>query len=94
MAKVTTMSGIASISGRLGNYCFRTMKATGKVYMHPVASKEQKGPTKAPSAAMVAQRERFAAIVKMVTQMQANGSKKSRKQLWKIATEAYDAARE
>ena len=62
--------------------------------MHPVASKEQKGPTKAPSAAMVAQRERFAAIVKMVTQMQASGSKKSRKQLWKIATEAYDAARE
>ena len=93
MAKVTTMSGIASISGRLGNYCFRTMRATGKVYMHPVASKKQKGPVKAPSAAMVAHRERFAAIVKMVQQMQATGSKKSRKQLWKIATEAYDAAR-
>ena len=92
MAKVTTMSGIASISGRLGNYCFRTMKASGKVYMHPVASKKR-GPAKAPSAAMVAHRERFAAIVKMVQQMQANGSKKSRKQLWKIATEAYDAAR-
>ena len=93
MAKVTTMSGIASISGRLGNYCFRTMKATGKVYMHPVASKKQR-PAKAPSAAMVAQRERFAAIVKMVHQMMASGSKKSRKQLWKIAEEAYDAARE
>ena len=93
MAKVTTMSGIASISGRMGNYCFRTMKATGKVYIHPVASKKR-GQAKAPSAAMVAQRERFAAIVKMVQQMQANGSKKSRKQLWKIATEAYDAARE
>ena len=93
MAKVQTMSGIASISGRLGNYCFRTMKATGKVYMHPVASKKQ-GPAKAPSAAMVAQRERFAAIVKMVHQMMASGSKKSRKQLWKIAAEAYDAARE
>ena len=93
MAKVQTMSGIASISGRLGNYCFRTMKATGKVYMHPVASKKQR-PAKAPSAAMVAQRERFAAIVKMVHQMMASGSKKSRKQLWKIAAEAYDAARE
>jgi len=93
MAKVTTMSEIVSISGRLGNYCFRTMKATGKVYMHPVASKK-KGPAKAPSAAMMAQRERFAAIVKMVQQMQADGSRKSRKQLWKIATEAYDAARE
>ena len=43
---------------------------------------------------MVAQRERFAAIVKMVHQMMASGSKKSRKQLWKIAAEAYDAARE
>ena len=94
MARVQTMSGIASISGRLGNYCFRTMKATGKVYMHPVASKKKKGPAKAPSKAMVAQRERFAAIVKMVKQMQSAGSKKSRKQLWKIATEAYDAARE
>ena len=90
MAKVTTMSGIASISGRLGNYCFRTMKATGKVYMHTVPSKKKE--PKAPSAAMIAQRERFAAVVKMVQQMQASGSKKSRKQLWKIATEAYDAA--
>ena len=93
MAKVTTMSGIASISGRLGNHCFRTMKATGKVSMHPVASKKQR-PAKAPSAAMVAQRERFTGIVKMVQQMMASGSKKSRKQLWKIAAEAYDAARE
>ena len=84
------MSGIASISGRLGNYCFRTMKATGKVYMHTVPSKKKE--PKAPSVAMIAQRERFAAVVKMVQQMQASGSKKSRKQLWKIATEAYDAA--
>lgn len=93
MAKIQTMSGIASISGRLGNYCFRTMKKSGKVYMHMLPSKKP-GPAKAPSAAMVAQRKRFAAIVKMVAQMRANGSKKNKKQLWKIATEAYDAARE
>ena len=91
MAKVTTMSGIASISGRLGNYCFRTMKKSGKVYIHTLPSKKS-DPAKAPSAAMVAQRERFAAITKMVAQMRAEGSRKSRKQLWKIATEAYDAA--
>ena len=91
MAKVTTMSGIASISGRLGNYCFRTMKKSGKVYMHTLPS-QKTSPAKAPSAAMVAQRERFSAIAKMVTQMRAEGSRKSRKQLWKIATEAYDAA--
>ena len=32
----------------------------------------------------------FAAIAKIVKQMMAEGSKKSRKQLWKIATTAYD----
>ena len=67
------------------------MKKSGKVYMHQMPSKKQ-GPAKAPSAAMVAQRERFAAIAKMVTQMRSDGSAKSRKQLWKIATKAYDAA--
>jgi len=91
MAKITMMPGIASISGRVGNYSFRTMRATGKVYVRSMARKDPR-PAKAPSAAMVAQRERFAAIVKMVQQMRAAGSKKSRKQLWKIAAEAYDAA--
>ena len=43
------------------------------------------------SEAMVRQRQRFSAIAKMVMQMKAEGSKKSRKQLWKIATKAYDA---
>ena len=38
------------------------------------------------------QRQRFSTISKMVKQMMAEGTKKSRKQLWKIATEAYDAA--
>ena len=92
MARIKLMSGIASISGRVGNYCFRTMQSTGKVYMHALPSKEQQKPRKAPSAAMLAQRERFRAIVQMVAQMRKGGSKKSRKQLWKIATEAYDAA--
>ncbi len=92
MAKITMMPGIESISGRVGNCCFRTMKKSGRVYMHQVGSKEKRPPMKAPSEAMIAQRERFASIAKMVMQMRASGSKKSRKQLWKIATEAYDAA--
>ena len=70
---------------------FSDNAATGKVYVRSMARKDPR-PAKAPSAAMVAQRERFAAIVKMVQQMRAAGSKKSRKQLWKIAAEAYDAA--
>ena len=91
MAKITMMSGIASISGRVGNCCFRTMKATGKVFMHQVKGQSNKvQSTKEPSEAMVRQRVRFAGIAKIVKQMMADGSKKSRKQLWKIATKAYD----
>ena len=91
MAKITMMSGIASISGRVGNCCFRTMKATGKVYMHQVKGRRDKvQSTKEPSEAMLRQRERFSKIAKLVKQMMAEGSKKSRKQLWKIATKAYD----
>jgi hypothetical protein len=41
---------------------------------------------------MKRQRARFAAIAKMVKQMMAEGTKKSRKQLWKIAMKAYDDA--
>ena len=92
MAKITMMSGIASISGRVGNCCFRTMKATGKVYMHQVKGQRDKVQrTKEPSEAMIRQRKRFSEIAKMVMQMKAEGSQKSRKQLWKIATKAYDA---
>ena len=95
MAKITMMSGIASISGRLGNYCFRTMRKTGKVYMHvaPVKNENQKmKKDRVLSEAAIAQRERFGAITKMVAMMRKKGSKKSCKQLWKIASQAYDAA--
>ena len=93
MAKITMMSGIASISGRVGNCCFRTMKATGKVYMHQVnVRRTNVRCTKEPSEAMKRQRARFSAIAKIVKQMMAKGSKKSRKQLWKIAMKAYDDA--
>jgi len=33
MAKVTLMPGIESISGRVGDFVFRTNKTTGKVYV-------------------------------------------------------------
>ena len=89
MARVKTMAGIASLSGRVGNYCFRTMRGSGKVFMYSATCKKS---SKAPSAAMIAQRERFGAITKMVAQMRKSGSKKTNKQLWKIAQDAYDAA--
>ena len=93
MAKIIMIPGIASISGRVGNSIFRTMKATGKVYMHQVKEQRDKvQSTEVPSEAMLRQRQRFSAIAKMVRQMMQTNPKKSRKQLWKIAAEAYDAA--
>lgn len=95
MARVKTMAGIASISGRVGNYCFRTMRGSGKVYMYQVPSKNEKLKVKnekVVSDVVKAQREWFGAITKMVAQLRKSGSKKTNKQLWKIAQEAYDAA--
>jgi len=59
--------------------------------MHQMKGRRDKvQSTKEPSEAMLRQRERFSKIAKIVKQMMAEGSKKSRKQLWKIATKAYD----
>ena len=88
MAKVKMMAGIAAISGKFGHMYFRTDKRTGRVSLCNMPKKKQ---TRL-SDKQIAHHERFAAIAKMVTQMRAEGSKKSRKQLWKIAKEAYDAA--
>lgn len=89
MARVKTMAGIESISGRAGDYCFRTMRASGKVFMYAATRKKS---SKTPTATVIARRERFGAITKMVAQLRKSGSKKTSKQLWKIAQEAYDAA--
>ena len=90
MPKVRMMAGIASISGKFGNMYFRTDKKSGRVSLCHMPKKQ----TSVLSDKQRAHHERFAAIAKMVKQMLEDGSKKSRKQLWKIATEAYDAARE
>ena len=68
------------------------MKATGKVYMHQVKANSKESRVKRPaSEAMVRQRKRFSEITKMVMRMKAEGSKKTRKQLWKIATQVYES---
>ena len=82
------MAGIASISGKFGNMYFRTDKKSGRVSLCRMPRKKTTGL----SDKQRAHNERFAAIAKMVTQMRSDGSKKSRKQLWKIATKAYDEA--
>ena len=79
------MAGIAAISGKFGNMYFRTDKKSGRVSLCNLP--------KAQCALTENQKlhhARFTAIAKIVKQMMAEGSKKSRKQLWKIATKAYD----
>ena len=89
--KVELILPIAKLHGKLNSkapYYFKTVN--GKTFVQRCPKRSTKPLTKAQQDA----RERFAAIAKMVKQMLEDGSKKSRKQLWKIAAEAYDAARE
>ena len=46
MAKVTLIPGIASISGRIGDWVFRTSKATGQVTVSLRPRKVSKRPKK------------------------------------------------
>ena len=88
MAQIKTMAGIASISGRLGNYCFRTMKSTGKVYMHTLPSKKRSPRPAATTQAVLDHRERFARTAHLVAQMRKAGATLDRKKLWKLAEQA------
>ena len=89
MARVELPTWIERVSGKAGNVCFRTMKATGKIYMYPM--KEQRDNvqcTKKPDARVIAQRERFRATAEIVRMMRKAGSKKTQKELWKIVSQA------
>lgn len=91
MARVKLPAGIESISGRVGGVCFRTMKASGRVYMYPInvqrgANGQNKG-TKMPNVEEKARRERFAKRAGMVRYMRAAGSELSAKELWKITAQ-------
>lgn len=81
MAKVTLPAGIAGVSGRVGNMCFRTMKATGKTYMTSLPDKRKT----APKASELVARERFARKARIVRAMRQAGAKRTIKELWKIA---------
>ena len=86
MAHVTLPPFVESISGRVGNLSFRrTPSGKTSVTLYkphqrtsPVTPKEQTA------------RSRFAQIAKTVTEMQKQGSTLSRKELWKIASKAYE----
>lgn len=84
MAKVTLPMGIEKISGRVGDYCFRTMKATGRVY---VGRMPQRRSTNAKESEQEA-REVFKKRAQLVSQMRKAGSRLSTKQLWQLAAQA------
>ena len=84
MAEVKLPAGIASISGKMGNVCFRTMKATGKVYMMSMPQ-ARKTPYRAKEKAAM---ESFGKRAKIVAAIRREGSRKSQKELWKLASQA------
>ena len=84
MARVTLPMGIRQISGRVGNVCFRTMKATGKTYMTSLPSKR----TTKISESEIKARERFARKARLVMAMRQEGSKLPQKKLWELAEQA------
>lgn len=81
MARVTFPMGIERVSGRVGDVCFRTMKATGRTYMSSMPSKR----TTKLQANEIEARERFARKARLVRAMRQAGAKRTIKELWKIA---------
>lgn len=81
MARVTLPMGIKGISGKVGDVCFRTMKATGRAYMVRLPSRRRTRIT----ASELEARERFKRRAQLVSQMRKAGSKLSTKELWEMA---------
>ena len=84
MARITLPAGIASISGKMGNHCFRTMKSTGKTYIMSLPGKR----TTTLQASEIEARERFARKARLVKAMRQAGSKLTQKELWTLAAKA------
>lgn len=85
--KVELVSPIAQLHGKInGNSPFYFKTVNGKTYVQRCPDRSTKPPTPAQTAA----KKRFAAIANRVAQMLAQGSKKTRKQLWKIAAKEYE----
>ena len=83
MAKVNLPMGITSISGKMGNVCFRTMKATGRVYVSTLPRQRRLYPTPAEREAQ----KLFEKRAEIVRVMRKVGTKKSMIDLWKIASQ-------
>ncbi|MBQ8938700.1 MAG: hypothetical protein IJ047_00555 [Paludibacteraceae bacterium] len=79
MAKVTLLPFIQSISGRVGNLCFRTSGGKTSVFFA-----KEKTRTTLPSEAELKAREIFALRAKMVNNIMRNDPSVTRAEAWKI----------
>ena len=87
--KVELILPIARLRGKINSsspFYFKTVN--GKTFVQRCPNRSTPPP---PTPAQTAAKQRFAAIAQIVARMKAEGSKKSRKQLWKIATKAYES---
>ena len=85
MARVDLPAGITSISGKIGNVCFRTMKSSGRVYMSRMPSPR----SSQPSEKEIAARELFRKKAQTVALMKREGSRLSHQELWREMDKIY-----
>ena len=88
MARITPMSGIESISGKIGNIVYTTRK-DGSVHAHlykPYRRKTQ------PSERELAARKRFARICAEVTRRQQNGDTRPRNTIFREISNEWKSA--
>ena len=86
MAHVTLPPFVQSISGRVGNLNFRRTPS-GKTSVSLYQPRKRTTPV---TPKETTARTRFAQIAKTVSQMQQQGSKLSRKELWDLISKAYE----
>ncbi len=67
MAKVKLMTGIVSLHGRIGNYCYRTYK-NGTITLSRMPKKSDKEMTEAQKK----QQERFGSVARKVNEVMKN----------------------
>lgn len=79
MAKVKLMTGIMSLHGKMGNYCYRTYKS-GTVVLSRMPKKSDKPATDAQKK----QQERFGSVVRKVNEVMKDPKQREvMEMLWK-----------
>ena len=91
MAKVDLMAGLQSVSGRAGNFVFRTFRRPdGKTETRMYPYKKQKRTTKIRKTELAA-RSLFTRRQALVQELLSSGQCRSKAEAWKIAKEQIPA---